>query len=384
MSSLKLLTFCYPFIVNIHSNTNHPRVTNRRLSKIHHNSYQNTALNMDSAKNDVSVRFTLLKNIKEERDTLLKNINEERGIPEECENTENDTTHEGTDEVANEISKDEGATDSEDSQKDVIVAAKKRPTRKIFRKRKQEMEESDIMQGEVVRWTFSALRKNEENTSREHSGTEEKNYRRSHNRNEISKTRKLEKVKWQETTAPSPVEHTSILEPQRGKAKADSRIHFPRYNSKQQKGTGFTTASEDSSASDEPHSAFKKSSKSNSVSTKRHQSEVKASRSKRIKLKRRNKHNKRTMDWIRQYRERQSMSFMEEFHIPPLPSLPDSDSPVVFKNHGQVTTEPTIHIVAISTLTIERQFRMGIVIFTNLSQQLRHKHSFKGTQSLTL
>ena len=194
------------------------------------------------------------------------------------------------------------------------------------------------MQGEIIQWTFSGHRENNEHLRRKPSCTKQK-------RSQHPQITKIKEVRWLQDVAPAPSgKRSPAPSPREEQDNAISRKPLPKFRRHRievQKGTGFGRTSDESSRSEEPNSAIKGKSKSKSNSTlvKGHRSRMRSIRTTNTRTKINQNREKCTVDWIRQFQKRQSMSFMEEFNMSPLPPLPDSDSPVVFRNHGQVKNQ---------------------------------------------
>ena len=111
---------------------------NRRHSNVQKIKHHDSASNADDVMSKVSVRFTLLKNITEEQD-----------ISEEPDGRHIDTANIHCHDMADEGSKEEETSSSEENQENITVAeenqeninvaGKKHSKRKILRKQKQDI-----------------------------------------------------------------------------------------------------------------------------------------------------------------------------------------------------------------------------------------------------
>ena len=270
-----------------------------------------------------SLRYTLLRNIteggKETKETKINSVSTE------------------TDSTADENSEKETTEESEKELVDTTAAKKTAKRRKKLKPRKRDISEEEFVRGDVVRWTLSTHRDKKEIIEKEVAKREHKRLSEvgRHRSEALMKSRNMQ---WKKN-----VDVRSEQQHQASKLKSTrvsmaSEHRQPKTMKVENGGQGVAESENENSESDQSDSTATR--QRDEVLTKSRRNMKNYYTSSRYNSKRKSRKKLVTSrgDWTTlRIKERQSLSFMEELNMNPMTPLPDSDSPQVFINHGQVT-----------------------------------------------
>ena len=314
-----------PFFIgptNIQPTTNHPLLRRRRFSSRVKN-IPNRPLIKTNKRDGEILRCTLLRNITEGE--------------KETEETDINSAYSDTDDTEDVNSEKETMGESDKGFGDTIAVEKTVKGRKKLKPGKRDISEEEFVRGEVVRWTLSAHtgkkeRKEKENAKREHKRLNEVGHHRSE---ALVKSRKMQLKK--NIDIISEQQHIALKLKSTRVSIASKHRHAK--SKKVENGDQSVTESEnENSESDQSDCTTTK--LQDDVLTKSQRNVKDYHKSSRYSSQRKSRKKLALSkgDWnTLRIKEGQSQSFMEELDMNPMTPLPDSDSPQVFINHGQVT-----------------------------------------------
>ena len=226
--------------------------------------------------------------------------------------------------------------ESEQELGDATTAKTIAKRRKKLRPRKRDINEEQFARGEVVRWTFSTHRDKKGNERKEVVKKENRRLREEgrHRSETLVKSRYMQ---WKKSVDVISEHHQASKFKSTGVC-IGSKQRLPKTKKVESGSQEVTESDNENSESDQSDpTATRLRDKVRTKSRKNTKENYKASRH-IPQRKSRKKRATATGDWsIIRIKERESQSFVEEFDMNPMTPLPDSDSPQVFINHGQVT-----------------------------------------------
>ena len=314
-----------PFFIdptNIQPTTNHPLLRKRRFSSRVQNIPNRSRIKTNKMDRE-SLRCTLLRNITEGE--------------KEAEEIEINSAYSATDDTEDENSEKESTEESEKELGYTTAAKETDIRRKKFKKR--EIMEEELLGDEVVRWSFSAHKnkkkiKENEVGKREHKPLNEVGRHRSE---ALVKSRDM-MLQRKENIYVISEQHHQTMKLKSTRVSIASKHRQLKTKKVENGGQGVIKSETENSESDESDHTSTRLRDEVLTKSRRNIKDYLKSSGYNSQRKSRKKLATSKDDWnTLRIRERQSQSFMEELDMKPMTPLPDSDSPQVFINHGQVT-----------------------------------------------
>ena len=265
--------------------------------------------------------------------TFLRNIAEGEM---ETEETEINSASTGTYDTEHENSEKETTEKSEKELGDTTAAKKTAKRRKKLKQRKRVTSEEEFARGDVVRWTFSAHRDKKENKGKEDAKREHKSLNEvgHHVSEALVKSRNMQWKKNVDVRS----ERLEASKLKSTRVSLASNHRQSKTKKVENRGQGVAESENENSESDQSDSTATRLRREVLTKSRRNTKNYYTSSRYNSKRKSRKKLVTSRCYWTTlRIKERQSLSFMEELNMNPMTPLPDSDSPQVFINHGQVT-----------------------------------------------